>query len=184
VLPGDNIIPAPIGSLTHAITIDRTPSDVWPWLAQMGAGCRAGWYSYGFVDNAGYGSADRIIPELQNLSVGMLFPALPGTKDGFNLVAFEANRFLVIGWRSPDAAWLMTWAFVLERDGHSGTRLIVRARGGPQYRFYGLPWWLARRVVSLIHGIMQRKQLLGIARRAEQLPRNTKKNTFHHMTES
>jgi len=42
-LPGDGLICDPIASLTHAITIQRAPQDVWPWLAQMGAGSRAGW---------------------------------------------------------------------------------------------------------------------------------------------
>lgn len=35
-LPGDDLLAAPLGSLTHAITIQRRPRDVWPWLAQMG----------------------------------------------------------------------------------------------------------------------------------------------------
>ena len=39
--PGDELLPN-ARSLTHAITIDRPRSDVWPWLVQMGAG-RAGW---------------------------------------------------------------------------------------------------------------------------------------------
>jgi hypothetical protein len=50
-LPGDELIAEPIGTLTHAITIWRPTRDVWPWLAQMGAGSRAGWYSYDFIDN-------------------------------------------------------------------------------------------------------------------------------------
>jgi hypothetical protein len=62
-LPGDEVIPAPIGSHTHAITIHRSPRDVWPWLAQMGAGRRAGWYSYDLLDNGRQPSAGRIVPE-------------------------------------------------------------------------------------------------------------------------
>ena len=50
-LPGDDLISKPIGSVTHAITIQSSPHDVWPWIAQMGAGSRAGWYSYDFLDN-------------------------------------------------------------------------------------------------------------------------------------
>ena len=46
VLPGDELIPEPTGTLTHAITIRRPAREVWPWLAQMGAGNRAEWYSY------------------------------------------------------------------------------------------------------------------------------------------
>ncbi len=42
-LPGDDLIPQPIGSVNHAITIRRPRHDVWPWLAQMGSD-RAGWY--------------------------------------------------------------------------------------------------------------------------------------------
>jgi hypothetical protein len=137
----------------------------------MGAGARAGWYSYDFLDNGRRPSANRIVPELQEITAGMLFPALPGMTDGFILVTFEPERFLVMGWPSQEGSWLMTWAFVLEQTEHGGTRLIVRARGGRGYQFHGMPWWLARHVVPLVHGIMQRKQLLGIARRAEQWPR-------------
>ena len=49
---GDNLIAEPLVSLTHAITIDRPARNVWPWLSQMGAGSRAGWYSYDVLDNS------------------------------------------------------------------------------------------------------------------------------------
>ena len=63
---------------------------------------------------------------------------------------------------------LVTWVFVLEETGDGGTRLIVRARGGPGYHFHGLSRSTASRVVPIVHFIMQRKQLLGIAWRAER----------------
>ena len=44
----------------------------------------------------------------------MIFPALPGATDGFTVLAFEPQRFLVLGWTTPDGARLMTWAHVLE----------------------------------------------------------------------
>lgn len=166
-LPGDDLIVTPIGELDHAITIHRPRDDVWPWLAQMGAGSRAGWYSYDALDNGRQPSAERIIPELQQLAVNMTFPALPGATDGFTLLAFEPQRHLILGWVTPAGTRLMTWAFVLEDCGGQSTRLIVRARGGPEYQFHGLPWSVAKSLVTLIHFIMQRKQLLGIARRAE-----------------
>jgi hypothetical protein len=167
VLPGDELIPTPLASLTHAITIRRPPHDVWPWLVQMGAGSRAGWYSYDFLDNGQRPSAERILPELQQLTVGMLFPALPGTTAGFTVLAFEQERFLIIGALLPDGSAMMTWGFVLEPLDGTLTRLIVRARGGPGYRFHRLPWSVAKRIVPVVHFFMQRKQLLGIARRAE-----------------
>ena len=167
-LPGDALIADSIGAFTHAITIGRPRLEVWPWLAQMGAGTRAGWYSYDVIDNGRQPSADRIIPSLQQPVVGMIFPAVPGATDGFTLLAFEAERFLVLGWVSPDGARLMTWAFVLEDADTSATRLIVRARGGTGYQFHGLPWWAAKPLLKIVHFIMQRKQLLGIAGRVEQ----------------
>src|SRR5215472_16059958 len=72
-LLGDDLIPQPIGSMNHAITIRRQPRDVWPWLVQMGAG-RAGWYAYDFVDNCGQPSAEHILPEYQKIEVGVVFP--------------------------------------------------------------------------------------------------------------
>jgi len=59
LLPGDDLIGEPLGTLTHAITIDAPPEHVWPWIAQMGAG-RAGWYSWDGIDNGGTPSATRI----------------------------------------------------------------------------------------------------------------------------
>jgi hypothetical protein len=172
-LPGDDLIPEPIASLTNATTIRRPPREVWPWLIQMGAGTRAGWYSYDFIDNGRRRSADCIVPDLQTIAVGTLFPAAPGATDGFHVLAFETNRYLVLGWRpAPGATPIMTWAFALEArpDGH--TRLIVRARGGSGYPFYSLPPWIGMPFVRFGHAVMERRQLLGIASRVESRERD------------
>jgi hypothetical protein len=167
-LAGDDLIREPIASLTHAITIRRPPRDVWPWLVQMGAGTRAGWYSYDVIDNGRHRSADRVLPELQTIAVGALFPAIPGATDGFHVLDFEIARFLVLGWRAtPEAAPIVTWAFVLEDCSGGETRLIVRARGSRGYPFYGLPQWIGQPFVRVGHAIMERRQLLGIAARVE-----------------
>ena len=165
-LPGDDLIPKPIGSVNHGITIRRPPRDVWPWLAQMGSG-RAGWYSYDFIDNGGHRSADRILLEYQNIGVGSIFPALPGAKNVFLVAQCERERSLVLSWRLPSGKYQTTWAFVLEQPQPDQTRLIVRGRVVPRYHPYGLPEWLAIPTGRLAHFIMQRKQLLDIARRAE-----------------
>jgi len=164
-LPGDELIAEPLGSVTHATTIEASPPDVWPWVAQMGAG-RAGWYSYDRLDNGGQRSATRIVSEFQQLTRGMIFPALPGATDGFTLASFDPERYLVLGWNEPDGSWVVTWAFVLDTLRDGATRLIVRVRGGAGYRFRGLPWSVARLIVPLVHSVMQRKQLLNIAARA------------------
>jgi len=168
VLPGDELIPEPIGTVTHAITIRRPAREVWPWLAQMGAGNRAGWYSYDIIDNGRFRSAARIVEELQHIAVGTLFPALPGATDGFHVLHFETRRSLVLGWRpAPNALPIMTWAFVLEAVSEGTTRLVVRARAARGYPFYGLPPSIGMPFVRFGHFIMQRRQLLGIASRAE-----------------
>ena len=166
-LPGDDLIRRPLGTLTHAITVDRGPQAVWPWLVQMGAGTRAGWYSYDALDNGRRPSATRLVPASQNIGIGTVFPALPGVTEGFVVLAFEPYRWLILGWPSPDGSPQVTWAFVLNAAAGNSTRLIVRARAGRGYRFHGLPSWLSLPIVRLAHFVMQRKQLLGIARRAE-----------------
>ena len=167
-LAGDELIQDPIASITHAITVRRPPHDVWPWIAQMGAGSRAGWYSYDFLDNGRRRSADRILPELQRISIGTLFPALPGETQGFHVLQVEPGISLVIGWTpKPNAAPMTTWAFVLEEAGEGCTRLVTRVRGSGEYPFFGLPRAIGDPVIRWVHFIMERKQLLGIASRAE-----------------
>jgi len=167
-LPGDGLIPQSIGSVNHAITIRRPPHDVWPWLVQMGSG-RAGWYAYDLIDNGGQRSADRILPEFQNIKVGSVFPALPGVTDVFTVVQYEPEHSLVLSWHSPGGRYLTTWAFILERLQSSSTRLIVRGRVAPGYHPFGLPQWIALVLARPAHFMMERKQLLSIARRAESL---------------
>jgi hypothetical protein len=172
-LPGDERIQQAIDTLTHGVTIRRAPRDVWPWLVQMGAGSRGGWYSYDWLDNGRQPSAARIVPELQHPAIGTIFPALPGATEGFTLLAIEHERVLTLGWLAVDGTPEVTWTFVLEEMAPGVTRLLVRVRGGPGYRFHGLPMLLTRLVVRLVHFIMQRKQLLGIRRRAESTPADT-----------
>jgi hypothetical protein len=169
-LPGDDLIANPLGTFTNAITVHAPPQAVWPWVAQMGAG-RAGWYSYDALDNGRTPSTTCIKPELQRLELGMVFPAGPGITEGFTLAAFEPERFLVLDWKTPEGARLVSWAFVLEPL-NGATRLIVRARGGRGYGFFGVPPSVTKHIIPVVHAvhfIMQRKQLLGIAARAEML---------------
>ena len=155
-LAGDDLIPQPIGSVNHAITIRRPAHDVWPWLAQMGSD-RAGWYAYNFIDNGGHRSADRIRKDYQNIHVGSVFPALPGAKDVFVVARCEPERSLVLSWQLPSGQYQTTWAFVLEQPQADQPRRVVRGRVASGYRPYGLPEWLAVRVGRLAHFIMQYK---------------------------
>jgi len=165
-LSGDELIRNAAGVLTHAITIGAPAAAIWPWLVQMGAGSRGGWYSYDFLDNGRRPSAARIIPELQHVPTGTLFPAIPGATEGFFVLAVEPQRSLVLGFPGPEGNPSVTWAFVLDSHGAT-TRLIVRVRAGHSYRFHRLPAWLSEPSIRLVHFVMQRKQLLEIAWRAE-----------------
>jgi hypothetical protein len=81
-LPGDELVADAQIRWNHAITIEARPADIWPWLVQMGCR-RAGWYSYDGLDNGGVPSAERIVPELQQVQVGDIFPMTPKAQDRF-----------------------------------------------------------------------------------------------------
>ena len=123
-LPGDGLVADARIRWNHAITIRARPADIWPWLVQ--AGCRrAGWCSYDGLDNGGVPSADRIVPELQRVQVGGIFPMTPKAQDRFVVRVAGPDRALVLG----DDAGQMSWAFVLEPAGETSTRVITRSRG-------------------------------------------------------
>jgi hypothetical protein len=172
-LPGDELVPEPAIQSTRAVTIDAPASDVWPWLIQMGYG-RGGFYSYDILENlttrafgmrSHYKSVDRILPELQDLSVGDFIPAAPQDHLG--------GRFAgKIGWRvamlEPERALALEhWgAFVLQPVEGGTTRFIARSRGPdtPLARLYYATW-------EIPHFIMERGMLLGVKERAEALAR-------------
>ena len=157
VLPGDELIDDPMLTSTHEITIRRSPRDVWPWLAQMGAD-RAGWYSYDWIDNDGQPSADRIIPELQPLQVGdqilMLADMGPRVRE------VEPNRYFVAGDQEAGV-----WCLALYPTA-SGCRLVSRWRVrwplSPATAF----WVLLSDPGAFI---MERKMLKGIKSRPEAM---------------
>jgi PPOX class probable F420-dependent enzyme len=158
-LPGDELVADAKIGWTHAITIGARPAAVWPWLVQMGCR-RAGWYSYDGLDNGAVPSADRILPELQRVQVGDILPQTPTAEDRFVVRVVEPERALVLG----DAAGSMSWAFVLEPVGETGTRLITRSRGAYDRVALGL---MLRVVWHPVHFGMQRRQLLNLKRLVE-----------------
>jgi hypothetical protein len=71
-LPGDELVPEPVYATTRAVTVRVSAESIWPWLVQLGQG-RAGFYTYDLLEQivgAAIRSADRIVPELQQLAVG------------------------------------------------------------------------------------------------------------------
>ncbi len=175
-LPGDDILPQPDVQADHAITIDAPPAAVWPWVVQMGWG-RAGWYTARWVDRllfpANGPSADRIVPEWQDLEVGSFVPdGPPHTECGLHVVVIDPERALVLrstshlpkSWR--DHARLdWTWTFVLTPDA-DGRRCRYHIRS----RWVTAPWWLrAGGLLGIVPAdfLMSRDHLRGVKRRAE-----------------
>lgn len=159
-MPGDDIVKHPTFDATRAVTIRARPEEIWPWMVQIGFG-RAGWYSYDWIDNLGRPSAERIIPEFQNIQVGDLIPIF---KDrGFWVKAFEPNRWML--WDDKDKGDL-TWFWGLYPADDGQTRLITRVR--LRYRWLS-PTILFNLALDVGDIVMMRKCMLGIKRRAETL---------------
>ena len=176
-LPGDELIVHPTVQTDHAVTIDASPSAVWPWLCQMGWG-RGGWYTARWVDRlffpANRPSAERIEPDLQDIAVGTFIPdGPPETECGLHVTHLEPERALVLrsnshlpkSWRNR-ACLDWTWAFVLTPlDGGRRTRYHFRSRWVTQ------PWWLtAGGWLGIVPAdfVMSRDMLRGVKSRAEK----------------
>ena len=163
-LPGDELL-ADAGIVsTRAITIDAPPGVIWPWLVQMGSG-RGGVYTYDWIENLlglNMHSARRILLQFQDLKVGDELPLGPG-RPAMQVAVCDPARTLTI--RFADGNWVWIFALVAE-DGK--TRLISRNRiatpgARPPVRLFNL---LVMEPGSLF---MERKMLLGIKQRAEDL---------------
>lgn len=162
-LPGDDVVVAPQYSATNAITVDAAPRAVWPWLVQMGAYGRAGWYAIDRFDNAGVPSAREIVPELQDLRVGDVM-ATDRSGEGFLVEAIDPARSLVLCIRSTEA--VTSAALVLEPTVDGRTRLVLRLRLRAGTTLRGLGY---RALMEVGHVIMTRRMLFGIKARVESL---------------
>jgi hypothetical protein len=170
-LTGDELLAHADLTATRAITIRASADQVWPWIAQLGQG-RGGFYSYDLLENlAGCDihSADRIVPEWQDIAAGdevRLAPEL-----ALVVASVELGRSLVLRGGIPlgNAAppYDFTWAFALQDAPDATTRLLVRERYA-----YTRPW--ARLVVEpaeAVSFVMSEKMLRGIKVRAERTAR-------------
>jgi hypothetical protein len=186
-LGADELVPDPIFTSTHAITIDAPPEGVWPWIAQMDAG-RGGWYSWDVVDNGGTPSARRIVPELQTVVRGDITPAVPHATDAFIVASVDPPRDLALTVADGRGANAVSWEHVLEPMDAGRTRLIVRGRvschwldlaraqptAGHQPIFIERAYALLARLprplliafAGIGHRIMEARHLRGIQRRS------------------
>jgi hypothetical protein len=166
-LPGDEVVPAPQYEITQAITIDAPPTEVFPWLAQIGHG-RGGLYSYEKLENlAGceIHNASRIVPGLQRLAVGDVIRFGPEGYPAMTVGRLEAPHTLVLVTPPNPTGAACVSSFVLRAEGTRSTRLISRYRGSHARTLGQTVLW--RGITEPINAVMARKMLLGIKIRAE-----------------
>jgi hypothetical protein len=167
-LPGDEVDVGHERRSTRAVAIAAPPAAVWPWLVQMGYG-RGGWYAIdrlermiGAGDFLTGGSATRVVPELQDLTVGDRVPL----NAELALVVARCDpppadpAALVLALPHGPLGWVSTYALVPDGD---GTRLLVRTRMGAHR------WWARPALLSLElgHALMESIQLRTLRSRVE-----------------
>jgi hypothetical protein len=175
--PGDEIVDEPRLVTKHAVTIQASPEEVWPWLVQVGWH-RAGWYTYRWVDRllfpANPPSVRELLPQHQDLKVGDRILDGPPEADCYYVVELlEPSKMMVLrswthlpkGLRANarnQMEW--TWAFYLDEVGDRETRLVFRVRGNLE------PRWLRglyRLAIVPADFIMGRSFCFGLKKRVE-----------------
>ena len=177
-LPGDELVRTPRMQSTRAVSINAPAADIWPWLVQLGAG-RGGMYSYDLLENAaglGMHSADRILPEFQQLDVGDVIPLGPDVGipvrrlDKYSVLALggsmdpRTGRITASGGGTDGPRLELGWAFVLQPVNGRTTRLLSRTRYDYSPLAVGL---ILRPLLEPLQFIMERRMLLGVKSRAE-----------------
>jgi hypothetical protein len=159
---GDSICSNATLIATRSISIAAPPEEVFPWIRQMGMG-KAGWYSYDWLDNFGRKSATTIKPEWQNVTTGS---KVPGGPVKFEAAIVEPPKAFVlkVNFKSRLGRRLCgTLAYELRED-PAGTRLVTRLRTHIDVPGGTL---LEQLFLGPGDGIMLRRQLLNVAKRAE-----------------
>jgi hypothetical protein len=159
-MPGDDLVANPTFCATRAVTVEASPEQIWPWIVQMGY-LRAGFYSYDLLDNDGIPSAEHILADLQDLSVGDRIPLSRDAHARVTILEPDAAMVLVF---EVEGTWEgSTWAWGLYPEDASHTRLVTRLR-------VDVDSIRSQVLLDLGEIIMMRKCMLGIKRRAERMP--------------
>lgn len=165
-MPDDALVADPTFNATRAITIQATPSQIWPWLIQMGFG-RAGFYGYDLIENLGSGrgirSAQTIIPALQSPKPGDELPLSIAATLVYGPI--QPNQFMI--WRSADVPCDGTFVWELVPIDATHTRLISRIRWN---YVKSPPGFLLGVFTEFTDHVAVRKILEGVRDRAEGRP--------------
>jgi len=177
-LPGDEFVAEPAQQCTRAITVDAEPSDVWPWILQIGAD-RGGFYSYEWLENLfglGIRNCDVLVPEWQQRAVGDLVLADAKGSGGWYVMEVRPEEALVLQVgdvragrplrRDEQLGWEFSWSFVLRPTRNGRCRLLVRERTGFGNRLTEL----AMAPIGIVSFVMTQWMLRGIKASAEARP--------------
>lgn len=129
------------------IDLDAAPSEIWPWLAQMGNG-RAGWYSYDLIDNLGRKSFQHIDVKLVDIHPNQSIPFA-------TISQVEINRLLTYQFGSRASV-----SYLLEVISNKRTRLWSRLS-------YRNPSFILKLSLKPAHRFMLRKQFAELKKRVE-----------------
>jgi hypothetical protein len=169
-LPGDELIVRREYKNTLAVTVHAKPSQIWPWIAQMGLH-KGGFYSYTWLENL-FGcklrNADRIHAEWQHPQVGEIEPVCASQEGkpntGWRLAIVQKNKALV--WQGVGGAQWMLGIYIDSVDANT-SRLITRQQF-PYPKKWTMGWWLEKAWFEWAHCVMQRGMITGIKRRVER----------------
>ena len=129
--PGDELVANPKSLVNHAITIQATPEQIYPWLLQLGAD-KGGMYSYTALEGlirCPMVNADSIHDEWQNRQVGDAVKLCAGdfAPPPYLVAQLHPNQAIVLG-HQENGEWVDLWQFVLVPQADGSTRLVVRTR--------------------------------------------------------
>lgn len=173
LFPGDEFVPRPLWSFTHAIEIDRPAEHVWPWVSQVGSD-KAGFYSYQSLENlAGCGirNAETVHPqwEVREGDKLTLHPSLPSPKVAS---VVRGSHFVAVAppderARAEGRPWVaMSWLFLVQPLGATRCRVVSRYRAdcSPDVVTH---LSFGPTLLEPIGFAMDRRMLFGIKERAE-----------------
>lgn len=161
-MAGDELLVAPHMNGTRTVEIKAPPEQVWPWIVQMGYK-RAGFYGFDKLDNGGLPSAERIIPEHQDLEVG---DSITFGGPSVRVDVMEPPEAMLWVFTKESGPWAgATWAWGLYRTADGNTRLVARLR--QRYTFDSLQETFMWGLMDTTEIMMMRTSLLGIKHRVE-----------------
>jgi len=168
-LPGDKLVKNKEYKNTIAVTVHATPSQIWPWIAQMGMH-KAGFYSYTWLENL-FGcklrNANNIHAEWQNTIPGyyecVCQSAEKKNMPGWIVTIIEPHKSFV--WKGKEGEWMM--GVYIDSIDTNTSRLLTRQQFKMPSR-WTMNWILEKAWFGWAHCLMQHGMITGIKKRVER----------------